>query len=433
MRNLLLLFVFASYLALGATAPFVATLGYLWVDLAAPQAMGYSFLHSISFAMILGVAAIFFFVAFESKKNLRPTAIQILLLIFAGWVTLTSTWSLIPEAAWWKWDWATKTILFAFFAPYVINNRVRIEAFLMTFILSISVNYLPLAAKTILTGGRYGSSHTVMMGNSKIAESSSMAMATIMILPLIYVLYKHNTIFPKNTVAKVAALGFGLAAPIAMYGTFARTGLIALTALIALQIPRAKHKILIVTAMGLTGLLIASNLTGSWVDRMETIKNPTSDSSASARLAVWAWTYDFVKENPFGGGFEVYRINRLTINVAPDPITGEQKEIVFERGRAFHSMYFEVLGEHGYIGLLIYLTMFFISIRSLYRVYRDTRGIDELRWLQDYSIAAIQFTIILLVGGSFIGIAFQPIALFSLSIGVMLSSIHKNHPSLEQG
>src|SRR3546814_10111048 len=47
----------------------------------------------------------------------------------------------------------------------------------------------------------------------------------------------------------------------------------------------------------------------SFTGRMSTIQTYEADASASTRLAVWAWTWDYAKKNPLGGGFEAYRQN----------------------------------------------------------------------------------------------------------------------------
>jgi O-antigen ligase len=111
----------------------------------------------------------------------------------------------------------------------------------------------------------------------------------------------------------------------------------------------------------------------SYTDRMSTIENHQSDQSASTRVAVWKWTWEFAKHNPFGGGFEAYRQNEVSYKTVNTDYAGknnaalETNDIV-EKGRAYHSAYFEMLGEQGYPGLGLWLTLHLLGLWQMERV-----------------------------------------------------------------
>ena len=73
-------------------------------------------------------------------------------------------------------------------------------------------------------------------------------------------------------------------------------------------------------------------------------------------MAVWEWTLDYVKANPLGGGFDSYRANSFTYEMPVRTGTGNTTAVeyveVTDKARAFHSAYFELLGEQGYVCLL---------------------------------------------------------------------------------
>src|SRR3546814_12545503 len=86
---------------------------------------------------------------------------------------------------------------------------------------------------------------------------------------------------------------------------------------------------------------------------METIRDHKSDQSASTRVAVWAWTWEYAKENPLGGGFNAYiqnhvRVERTASEYDPDAPQEAEPTVYEEHSRAYHSSYFEMLGEQGY-------------------------------------------------------------------------------------
>ena len=167
------------------------------------------------------------------------------------------------------------------------------------------------------------------------------------------------------------------------------------------------------SALGIAGLCAVPLLPSAFTARMDTIGSYQADASASTRIAVWQWTWNYAKSHPFGGGFEAYRQNRIrydTVAVVKDAGGATvERSLQVDQGRAYHSAYFEMLGEQGYFGLALWL---FINIAGIVRMealrrrYRDA-GEDE-RWVAPLASALQQGHIVYLLGAAFIAIAFQP-------------------------
>jgi probable O-glycosylation ligase (exosortase A-associated) len=165
---------------------------------------------------------------------------------------------------------------------------------------------------------------------------------------------------------------------------------------------KSKRKILFGLLCVAIGAIIIYAAPDSWTERMSTISANPQDPSAQTRLLVWEWTYNYVLAHPLGGGFDMYKINVL---VHPFGAGGSR---LIERSRAFHSIYFEVLGEHGWIGLGLYLGIIFCAFRSLRYAARHARGQPNLLWVADMSSALQCSLLVFLFCGAFIGVAFQP-------------------------
>jgi putative inorganic carbon (hco3(-)) transporter len=413
------LFVFVAYLAmfgLGIGVPFILTLGYEWVDMFRPENVVHGVVFTrIPYAMLIGTAAIAFYCLSDRRDPPRIGGMIVVTVLFAVWVTLTTTWALVPDAAWAKWDWAFKTVLFSAFIPFVIRSRNQIEAFLQVFVFSLAANTIPAGAKTILTGGgHYGPTLGLIQRNFFLGEGSTLAAASLLAIPLIFFLMKHQRVFPRNIWTNIGYLGLvalGLATAI---GTHERTALVGMVMLAGVVWLHSRRKVLVTILCVATGLVIMETAPQSWVDRMSTIMHPSEDDSASVRLQVWAWTLDFVRSHPQGGGFDVYRINQIIVpGVNPDSPKVENE-------RAFHSAYFEVLGEQGWIGLGLFLNLLFLSFRSLRQAARLSRDVPHLAWARDLSFALQNSLAVLAACGAFIGIGFQPFwyYLFALSFAL---------------
>ena len=124
-------------------------------------------------------------------------------------------------------------------------------------------------------------------------------------------------------------------------GTQARTGLLCVVLLAVLQLRDAKNRMAYIGAAAALAVLSVPFLPSSFTARMGTIRTYQSDASASTRLAVWQWTWDYVKENPLGGGFEAYRQNKLAYDKVSTEGTGNNITIVrtpeIDKARAYHS------------------------------------------------------------------------------------------------
>jgi O-antigen ligase len=146
---------------------------------------------------------------------------------------------------------------------------------------------------------------------------------------------------------------------------------------------------------------------------METIQTYQADESASTRLAVWAWTIEYASEHPFGGGFEAYRQNHIRYKTVKIEGEGPQqtvdRSLEVDKARAYHSAYFEMLGEQGYPGLALWLAINLIGLfrmEVLRRRYKRAEG-DEA-WIAPLASALQHGHLIYLLGAAFIAIAFQP-------------------------
>ena len=125
-------------------------------------------------------------------------------------------------------------------------------------------------------------------------------------------------------------------------------------------------------------LMAAPFLPTSYYERMGLITGHEQDQSASTRLAVWQWTYEYALENPLGGGFDSYRGNKFEYRLPQvsengSTTTVEYKDVVDE-ARAFHSSIFEVLGEQGWIGLFLWVWLHASGLWQMEKLRRRWRS-----------------------------------------------------------
>ena len=416
MRDLIFVGYIAAIMLLAFKRPFLFTLVYAYVDIVSPQRLSYFLLNSIPLSLMLFVLAFLGFMVGDDKKDVRVSPRWVLLLVLLAYCGYTTAVAAEPVAALEKWGWVWKALVFAAFLPLTLRTRLRIEALALTMVLCASALIVTGGIKTLGGGGGYGSLVILIDDNSGLFEGSIISCVAITIIPLILWLAKHGTIFKPDWKVRIYSAALILACLLIPVGTQARTGVICIAVLGILLLRHARYRMLYLGAVAIIAVAAVPFLPSSFTQRTDTIKNYKADESASTRLAVWAWTWEYVKEHPMGGGFEVYRQNRIRYDMArkdnavgPLPIDAPAVREIVDEGRAFHSSYFEMLGEQGFPGLIIWLIIQIGGVwrmEAIQRVYRKRDKPDET-WIAPLANALQTSQIIYLVGSLFVGIAFQ--------------------------
>ena len=426
MTNLALTaFVLAFFMA-GFARPFLLVLAYAYIDIVSPQKIGWGPLGSLSISLVAFVLAVVMWAAREDKSGIRLSSRQGLMLALLVYCGLTTLDADFPVEAAAKWAWVWKALVFATFLPLTLRTRLRIEALALIMVLGVSVITIDGAIKTLTGGGGYGELKLLVDDNTGLYEGSIISTVAICIIPLAFWLASYGTIFRPSWLVRLFAIGVAFSAILMPIGTQARTGLICVAVLGLLKLRSTKRRLLYLALIGLGAAIALPLLPASFTERMSTIGNHQSDQSASTRVAVWQWTWEFAKTHPFGGGFDAFRQDTVSYDKVVTSTDGKNTPIgtehVLEHARAYHSSYFEMLGEQGYPGLALWLLLHILGVFQMERIRRryrnaapeksgsapDAGPTDDKAWISPLADALQQAQIVYLVGGSFVGIAFQP-------------------------
>ncbi|HTG39381.1 putative O-glycosylation ligase, exosortase A system-associated [Sphingomonas sp.] len=409
MRDLFFVIFLAGMLVLGMRRPFLLLLGYVYIDLVSPQRLSYYLLSSVPISLIFFAAAFLAWLIADAKDGMRWSvrqSIMLALLLWAGWTMKDADF---PVEAALKWDWVWKTLVFAIFLPFTLRTRLRMESLIVFMGLSAGWIIVTGGLKTALSGGGYGTLSLGVDNNAGMYEGSTIATVAIAMIPLILWAVKHQTIFEQKGLVRAFGYALIFACILIPVGTEARTGLVCLAVLILLSLRDTKRRVAYIVTIAALGLVAIPFLPQSFTQRMDTISGYQGDQSASTRIVIWKWTWDFVRANPAGGGFGAYHQNRfeVTIREAGDDGTVRTARVV-DQGRAWHSSYFELLGELGFPGFALWIAL---NIAGLVRMemlrHRFARAGPEDLWIRDLARGLQSAQIVYLVGSLFLSLAFQ--------------------------
>jgi len=427
MHDLFFIGFIAALIVFGVRKPFLFVLGYVYIDIVSPQRLTYYLLNSIQISLIFVLLAVGGWAVFDDKRDLRFTPRQFLLVVLLLYCYLTTQSADFPIEAAAKWDWVWKALAFAIFLPLTLRTKLRIEALVTFMVFSVGSIIIVGGIKTLATGGGgYGELNLMVSNNTGLYESSIISAVAASVIPLVLYLRRYGTIFPHGRLVDIYCFGLAFACTLIPVGTAARTGLICVALLAVLMLRTTKRRLLYLGLMvGAVGVAVPL-LPSSFTARMNTIQNYQGDASASTRVAVWQWTMEYVKDHPWGGGFDAYRQNHIRYytnqKIEENGQIVNKHVLVIDKARAYHSSYFEMLGEQGYLGLIIWLTIHvtgLVRMEMLYQRFRRARKEDG-QWIGALATALQQSHLVYLTGCSFVGIAYQPFIymLVGLQIGL---------------
>ena len=158
---------------------------------------------------------------------------------------------------------------------------------------------------------------------------------------------------------------------------------------------KSRHKFVMTIYMVIAVAIMASVMPQEWYDRMNTIKTYEEDASALGRINAWHTAFNVAKDRVTGGGFEMFRAPTFR-QYAPEPF----------RVHDVHSIYFEVMGEHGFIGFGMFILLAVFAWLRANQVIRECKNDPERKWAADLA-AMIQVSLVGYgVGGVFLGLAY---------------------------
>lgn len=417
--DILWVLIISLFVIPGLKHPYLALCGAVFVEIVTPQSLSYSFLAGkpVSF----GVLMFFFTSLLLNMKKLsipRKKLSTGLILFLMAWITLSTFNAEFQSAAWIKYDYVIKLMILPVFIPFILNSRVKIDTFIAVMVCSIGFFTIVLGVKFLVGGHGYGQQFIYStLRNTGITESSTMAMMSVLNLPFIFYLSRYSIFKDRIILIKPASYFLGLTSISSAIATYARTGLVGLFVWLMLLVKESKYRIRYFFLSILCLIVIFPFVPEDWINRMETTTEASTEASALGRLVVWRWTIDYVNERPLmGGGFHSYLANEGRL----DSYVKEDIDVSFERAKAFHSIYFEVLGELGYVGLFVYLWIIYLGFSMNRALEKDDNSPE---WAVAQARARKQVIIIYCACGMFIGVAYYPWLFYLLGLAASLDNV----------
>ena len=383
--------------------PWIGVLMWLWVSVMTPQHFAFGFALGIPFAAIIAVVTLTSIAISKEKIRLPINATTVPLIVFPLWMCVTYAFALEhQDDGFNRWKEVMKIFFFILVSASLIKSRKNVEWMIWVIVISVGFFGVKGGIFTILSGGSYRVWGPP--GNSFMSDNNAISVALVMIIPLMYFLQSVAT--SKWTKwGLMGAMGLSM---MAIFGSQSRGAFVAVSAMMLFLWAKSKKKLAFgILLVALLPLAIGF-MPDKWTERMRSIESYKEDASAMGRINAWTMAFNVANDRPLvGGGFELYT-PRTFAKYAPDP----------NDVHAAHSIYFQILGEHGYIGLVLFFTIGFVAWFNGSRVIRISRLDADKKWAGDLA-RAIQVSLIgYAVGGAFVNIGYWEIQYYEI-IGLM--------------
>ncbi len=373
-----------------------------WIAYMNPHRLCWGFAYNFPFALIIAVVTLLAYAFSKEPKRIPWTGEIIVLLLFNAWIIFSNFFAFYPDLAWVEWDKIWKIQLMTLVTIMLITDRQRLHWLVWAIALSLGFFGVKGGIFTIVHGGVY---RVQGPDASFIAGNNELALALIITIPLIRYLHLQAT---RNWVRWGLAAAMLLTA-VAAIGSQSRGALLAALAMGVFLWLKSRGKLITGIYLAVAIAIMAIVMPQAWYDRMNTIQDYQTDESAQGRINAWYTAVSVAKDRVTGGGLMMFQPATFR-HYAPDP----------ENVHDVHSIYFEVIGEQGFIGFGLFVLLGFLTWWKANKIIKRCKKHPDDKWASDLA-SMVQVSMIgFATGGAFLGLAYFDLYYDLIAIVVIL-------------
>jgi putative inorganic carbon (HCO3(-)) transporter len=395
--------------------PWLGVLAWYWLGLMNPHRLTWGFAFYMPFAMLIALSTLAGMLFARDRKPIPWEREIILSVTLLAYFVFTSFFAWAPALAWAQLEKVAKIILMTLVATMFIYGKARIRYLLLVVALSIGYYGFKGGIWSLMTGGAeqvLGPEGTFIDGNT------FLALALNMVIPLLIALAMEE----KNKwLQRFLYIVAGLSA-VSSFFSYSRGGWLGLAVVIALLLFKIKltHRVLLISAIVILAVGARAFLPERVFTRADSLENYEQDCSANQRLMSWTVNWNLAKAYPLtGAGFQFDEIG--------DPrwlqFGDEQYSVCFASylNSSAHSIYFQILGQHGFVAFFLYILLLASTHFKLRRLRKEAKTRPGLEWIGNYA-GGIQIGLLgYLVSGAFLSSAYFDLAWLYYAVAVILS------------
>ena len=398
MRDILVVAIVALGCVAALRRPWIGVMLWTWLSMMSPHRYTWSWAYDAPLAAYAAAATLIgLFLTRERESPFKSPAV-VLLVVFTAWATLSWLFGFDPSGDYERWNRMFKINLMIIVALSLLHSKLHVLALAWVVTASLAILGVKGGIFTLAGGGSY---RVWGPPGSFVEDNNAMALALVLTIPLLRFLQLqlHSTLGRWGMGAAMVLCGASV------LGSQSRGALLAVCAMVLLLWWRGRSRfiggiVLVVVAIGLVMFMPET-----WSERMATITTYEQDGSAMGRISAWWVSWGVALNHPLGGGF----------NLARDWLFALYSPIPNSIPRSPHSIYFETLGNHGFVGLGLFVLMWVVTWRVATHVRREAAAHAQARWCADLASMCQASLLGYAVGGAFLNLSY-----FDLPYNIMV-------------
>jgi len=405
MRDLVITIIVVWGCVLTLKKPYIGILLWSWLSYMNPHRLSWGFAYDMPFAQI---TALTLFVSIPFSKSIQRFPVNNLTLTWIFFIVLmgiTTLFAYFPEDAFLLFKRVFKIQLVALLTMMVITRFDQLKQLVWVVVLSIGYFSIKGGLFTLLTAGSY---RVWGPEESFIADNNSLAVAVLMIIPLMVYLLQAN----NHKWVRYGLLAGIVTSLFTIVGSQSRGAFLAIVAVGFFYWLKTKNKLvsgMVAAALAVALLMFAPD---SWYERMDTMNNYQEDASSMGRINAWHYAINAANDNLFGVGLDAWSSETFSL-YAPDP----------DDVHAAHSIYFSVLADHGWIGLIMFVLIFHLAWKKLAKIIKTTDKQEQHKEVNALARMLQVSFIAYLVGGAFLSLSYYDLPWHLVSFVVILERL----------
>lgn len=405
MRDLMFACLMLLAVPLAFVRPFNAYLLWGWTGMMIPTSYFYGFMAdarlNFVFALLTILTILLGRVRLQDYQNNRVTWLYLLFSVHCTASFLLGYANNPLNAQYY--ELVVKLMVFVLLMPLFVRERVHFHAMFLIIALGLGLHGVLNGLKTLASAGGHN-----MLGpfGSMIGDRNHLSTALVLTLPVLYYLFMYS----ERRWVRLAFLGGLAAVAMAVLGSGSRGGFLAISVVAVWLVVTSRRKALAVSLAIVGAVAFAAFAPERWTERLSTIQEAQDDESFQGRMIAWRVSSAVAAANPvFGGGFHAVQAANVWNEFKASPgLLGFLGLPVPEFApKAAHSIYFEVLGDLGFIGLGLFLFIIAQAIWSRWRIVKLVgKSHPQLIWARDMADMLMLSILAFAVGGAAVSLAY---------------------------
>jgi putative inorganic carbon (hco3(-)) transporter len=408
MRDLIILSIVLVGAVVALRRPWIGVMLWTWLSIMNPHRFAHwSYAYSAPIAAVAAASTLLGLLMTRERESPFKGAAPALLAAFSVWVTLSWLLGLDPGGDYPQWDKVMKINLMILVSLALLRSKQHIFALAWVSAGSMAVLGAKGGVFTLVHGGDY---RVWGPPGSFIEDNNEFALALVMTIPLLRFLQMQLAgAWARHTMTAVMLL-----CGAAVLGSHSRGSFLAAVAMTLVLWWRGRSRFWggIVIALAAFGLV--AFMPDIWSERMSSMTDYTADTSAMGRLSAWWNAWNLAWHYPVGVGF----------NAARPELFAKYSPYFSEMGstHAAHSIYFQVLGNHGFVGLALFLMIWVATWRAAGQVRSKAALVPQARWCADLAAMAQVALVGYAMGGAFLSLSYFDLP-YNIMVMVMLTRV----------